>query len=83
MLKNYSTEKIINFEEISTDLIIVFITKNRSQRFCETNKMENLTNNQEVTTVEPTTKKEWIKPEMVEIEVMFSSGKNGDGSGAS
>jgi hypothetical protein len=45
--------------------------------------MENLTNNQEVTTVEPTTKKEWIKPEMAEIEVMFSSGQKGDGSGAS
>ncbi len=41
--------------------------------------MENVTNNQEVTTVEPTTKKEWVKPEMVEIEVMAGAGPGKDG----
>ncbi len=45
--------------------------------------MENLTNNQEQTTVEPTTKKEWVKPEMVEMEVMLNVGVAGDGEGAS
>ncbi len=40
--------------------------------------MENLTNDTEVTTVEQTTKKEWVKPEMVEIEVMNSVGGGKD-----
>ncbi len=61
-----------------------YSTQNRLQRFCETNKMENLTNNTEVTTVvEQTTKKEWVKPEMVEIEVMFGGGGSPDAEGAS
>jgi hypothetical protein len=45
--------------------------------------MENVTNNQEQTTVEPTTKKEWIKPEMVEIEVLNSAAGKQDGFGQS
>jgi hypothetical protein len=42
--------------------------------------MENITNDQEVN---ETTKKEWVKPEMVEIEVKLQIGAAGDGEGAS
>jgi hypothetical protein len=50
------------------------------QRFCNLTKMENLTTEQEVN---ETTKKEWVKPEMVEMEVKLSVGSKGDGEGAS
>ena len=45
--------------------------------------MENITNNTEVTAVEPTTKKEWVKPEMVEIEVMIGIAGAVDAEGTS
>ena len=45
--------------------------------------MENLTIETEQTTVEPTTKREWVTPEMVEIEVIAGPAAGADSDGLS